>query len=251
MYDDWSVVAFETPTAAKWNILGDNDAFFNSIIGAAGGGALLEVRIYTAGATWTKPTGLRFVEVEVLGGGGGGGGAGATTSGQYSCGSGGGAGVWAYKKILAAALGATETVTIGAAGAANAGAAGGAGGNSSFGAHCTANGGSGGNIETAANSAGRFTPAPDPVSTGTGDLVCAGEAGYNGEFDPNNNNVALGGHGGNSRYGSGGRNSEANSAGQAAAGRGSGGGGAALTTSQSAIAGGVGTAGLVIVREYL
>lgn len=29
MYTAWSVVAFEVPTAAKWNILGANDASFN------------------------------------------------------------------------------------------------------------------------------------------------------------------------------------------------------------------------------
>jgi hypothetical protein len=31
-YSAWSVVAFEQPTAAKWNILGANDAVFNDAI---------------------------------------------------------------------------------------------------------------------------------------------------------------------------------------------------------------------------
>lgn len=33
MYQSWDVVAFEQPTAAKWNILGDNDEHFHSFIG--------------------------------------------------------------------------------------------------------------------------------------------------------------------------------------------------------------------------
>lgn len=33
-YQVWDVVAFEQPTSSKWNILGDNDAFFNDQIGA-------------------------------------------------------------------------------------------------------------------------------------------------------------------------------------------------------------------------
>lgn len=199
---------------------------------------------------WTKPAGLKFIEVEVQGGGGAGGGAAATNGSEYACGAGGGAGVYARKKVLTADLGATEVVTVGAAGAAASGAAGGNGGNSSFGAHCTANGGTGGTTEKAASSAGRYTPAAAPVSTGTGNLVVPGDAGYAGQFDPGNNNVALGGHGGSSRFGSGGQNVEANAVGAAAVGYGCGGGGAAHTSSQSAKVGGVGTAGIIIVREY-
>lgn len=36
-YSAWSVVAFEQPTTAKWNILGTNDAEFNSLISTSGG----------------------------------------------------------------------------------------------------------------------------------------------------------------------------------------------------------------------
>lgn len=32
MYQSWSVIAGETPLAAKWNILGTNDAFFDTEI---------------------------------------------------------------------------------------------------------------------------------------------------------------------------------------------------------------------------
>lgn len=218
--------------------------------------SLRQIRYYTANDTWSRPAAMlanpyAFLRVMVQGGGGAGGGAGATSGSQYSCGSGGNAGVWATKKIAIGSLGSTEAVTIGAAGAGSAGAAGGNGGNSSFGSHCTANGGTGGNIETATNTAGRYTPAAPAVTTGTGDLVVPGDPGHFGTFDPSNNNVACGGHGGKSIYGSGGENSEANSGtGRAATGKGAGGGGCALTVSQSAVAGGAGTAGLIIVEEW-
>lgn len=214
---------------------------------------LRNIQIYDANDTWNKPSGMAnsgFVIVMVQGGGGGGGGAGATNGSQMSAGSGGGAGVFAWKKVAAATLGSSETVTIGAAGAANSGAAGGNGGNSSFGTHCTANGGTGGTIETASNASGRFVPAAAGVSTGTGDVVVPGDPGHAGMYDPGNNNVALGGHGAMSRFGAGGENNEANAAGKIALGAGSGGGGGALTTSQSAVAGGAGVKGKVLVYEY-
>lgn len=66
----------------------------------------------TAGTTsWTKPTGAKMVEVWVIGGGGGGGTGAATGTG----GAGGGMGM---KRFAAAALGATESLTVGAGGAA-------------------------------------------------------------------------------------------------------------------------------------
>jgi hypothetical protein len=95
--------------------------------------------------TWTKPSGLKYITVEVQAGGGGGGG--ATTSSDFS-GSGGGAGGYSRKLIVTASLGATEAITVGAGGiSGNTGSsptAGTAGGPSSFGAHATANGGAGG-----------------------------------------------------------------------------------------------------------
>lgn len=165
-------------------------------------------RTYTSSDTWTKPTGLKYVVVELVGGGGNGGtsgtsggaggtatggdvnitGAGggngnggtgnggtggdswfsrrsmastSTTAGQGSSAAvgyggggsgtsganpaaGGGAGGYSKKTIAAASLGATETVTVGAAAGA-----------SSFGSHCSANGGSnGGNGSGTGNGAG-------------------------------------------------------------------------------------------------
>ena len=121
--------------------------------GAAGGGTLtLTLREYTAGDTWSKPTGLVMVEVVCVGAGGGGGAGSRTASGVVARGGGGGGGgTVSYAQVLAASLASTETVTIGAGGGGGAavtadntgGAAGSSGGSTSFGSHCVAPGGVG------------------------------------------------------------------------------------------------------------
>lgn len=214
---------------------------------------LRSIQLITSSTTYSKPAGMTengFVIVEVQGGGGAGGGAPATSGAQYGFGAGGGGGVYARKKIAAASLAAGETVTIGAAGAPASGATGGAGGNSSFGAHCTANGGSGGPALNQSNASGAWVLPAVPVTTGTGDLVKPGECGSAGLSAVTNSNGCCGGGGGNSRFGAGGIQRTANNAGLAADGYGAGGGAAAHLTSQSARSGGAGTAGLVLVYEY-
>jgi hypothetical protein len=120
---------------------------------SGGGGTLTQtLRQYVAGTTWNKPSGLVFIEVLCLGAGGGGG-----SGGQFGStiaapgGGGGGAPSISWTQVMASALAATETVTIGAGGtggtpqltASTAGNNGGTGGNTSFGAHCVAQGGQG------------------------------------------------------------------------------------------------------------
>ncbi len=89
-------------------------------------------------ATWSKPTGLQFVTVQLWAGGGSGG------SGAANGGGGGGGGAYNTITIPASSLGNTETVTIGAGGTASTNADGKIGGNSSFGSHMTVYGGGGG-----------------------------------------------------------------------------------------------------------
>jgi hypothetical protein len=86
-------------------------------------------------ATWTKPTGLHYIIVELWGAGG---------SGGSNGGGGGGGGAYNSKLILASVLSATTSITIGAGGTASTNANGKVGANSSFGSIITAYGGGGG-----------------------------------------------------------------------------------------------------------
>ncbi len=216
------------------------------------GGVLGAVRTYTSSDTWTKPSGLNFVIVEVQGGGGAAGGTAATNGSQWCAGDGGGAGAYARKKVLTASLGSTETVTVGAAGVGVSGTSGGNGGNSSFGSHCTANGGTGGSTSGAASTAaGGYGSGGAGSSTATGDLTVIGGDGGGYVGNPVSNfNVCYGGAGGASYFGGGGRSGVANSSGNAGRAYGSGGGAGGRATSQSASTGASGAAGIVIVYEY-
>ena len=126
------------------------------------------IRIYTASDTWTKPSGSSFQQARIIAVSGGGGGGGAGTANQK--GGGGGGGAAAYKLIVAASLGATETVTVGALGAGGAAGDnnGAAGGTSSFGAHVSCTGGSGGNASNGA------------VASAAGGTASSGDLNYNG-----------------------------------------------------------------------
>lgn len=184
---------------------------------------------YTAGGSYSKPSNLKFVIVEVQGGGGAGGM--ATTDSTVARGGAGGG--FVRKKILAAALSASETVTVGAAGASSSGN----GGNSSFGAHCTANGGAGG---------GTNTGAPATGATGTGgDLTIDGGNGSRGGAS----STAGDGSGGGSFMGSGGKQGIYGTSGVSGNGYGAGGGGGHRSGSTSQ-GGGAGSQGIVIVHEY-
>lgn len=215
-----------------------------------GSGVYQAVHIYTANDTWTKPTGLSFVTVEVLGSGGGGGAGPVNGGSNAAVGAGGGAGGYAFKKVAAASLGTTETVTVGAAGAAGSTGSGGAGNTSSFGSHAVAAGGSGGSTRAGATSGVTAMTAGGTVSAG--DIQSPGATG--GAALIFSASSAIGGVGGNSMYGGGGvgaaSNSSTDTSGSAATGYGAGGGGGINFDNTSAAAGGAGTAGLVIVKEY-
>jgi len=137
------------------------------------------IRIYTASDTWNKPANLDFVIVLVVGAGGGGGGGGTETTGvgQVAAAGGGGAGGASIKKVAAASLGSSETVTVGAGGTAGDGtSAATGGGTSSFGAHCSATGGAGGSTGTASSGSGIFVGGL-PGLGADGDLNLEGGAG--------------------------------------------------------------------------
>jgi len=205
-------------------------------------------QVFTAGGTYTRPAGLRFAKVTLLAGGGGGGGAAATSSG-FSAGGGGGAGGMSIRWLAASAIGATETVTIGAAGAgANGNASGTAGGNSAFGSLLTANGGSGGGSGTEGVAMGYSGGAGGTASSG--DINLTGGKGHFGQVSTGGT-VGFGGQGAASPLGAGGGAGTVYGASAAAAsGYGAGGGGACNNIGASASTGGAGTGGICIVEEF-
>jgi hypothetical protein len=79
-----------------------------------------DVRIYAAGtSSWSKPTGAKFVNIQLLGGGGGGGSGrkDSTLATNAYGGGGGGGGSWININVPASVLAATESVVVGAGGA--------------------------------------------------------------------------------------------------------------------------------------
>jgi hypothetical protein len=217
-------------------------------------GSLVSVQMFTSSGTWTRPSGVSVVVVEVIGGGGGGGGAGATGAGQTSAGSGGGSGGYAVKRIDVSGI-SSATITVGAGGTGGAaGATGGNGGASSWvdGTNTiTANGGTGGAGAGPSSATGIANTAGIGGTATGGDINVPGQGGFPGIHSPGFG-VGTGGFGGSNPYGAGGRAiaTATNTNGQPGQGFGSGGSGAANAASQPGQSGSPGAGGLVVVWEY-
>jgi len=183
----------------------------------------MEVVTFTSSGTWTKDAGLKYIVVEVQAAGG-----------RGSSNAGGGSGGYNKKLILASALSATETVTVGTASLGS--------GNTSLGSLLVA--GNGGN-------AADDTRGAAGAATG-GDVNVPGQIGGTGW------GAGGGGRGGSSFMGNGGGFTPAISSTEATAGEdgvGFGGGGAGNADANDSNPnasgnGGAGTAGIVIVTEY-
>lgn len=196
---------------------------------------------FTSSFTWGKPSTLKYLIVELVAGGGGGGGANA----DGETGGGGGGGGYCRNIILAASLGSTETVTVGAGGTAGpASGAGGTGGTTSFGSHCSATGGAGGST----SASGGLESAGGVGGIGSlGNIKLEGADGNSGLGDPTSD-YTIGGGGGDSVFGGGGRGGVLDAAGSSGNLYGGGGGGAAEDDSTGQ-AGGAGGAGVVVLTE--
>ncbi len=208
------------------------------------------VQTFTASGTYTPTSGMLYATIEVVGGGGGGGGV-AGGSSNTSVGGSGGAGGYARKTVTAATIGASQTVTIGAAG--TAGSAGnndgGAGGTTSVGAIVSATGGAKGDGGGA--SAVLYTKSGGAGGAGSsGDLNVNGQAGSPGvAYTYAVQALAVSGNGGSSYYGPGGAGN-ANGAGVAGGGYGAGGSAGSTSNNGAGAAGGAGVSGLVVITEY-
>jgi hypothetical protein len=147
---------------------------------------LVQRLIYTNTSAFDKSAypWLRAIKIICVGGGGGGGGAGTTGAGQNAIGSAGSGAAYAETFITEAAiaaLAASVTLTIGAGGVAGAaGAAGGVGGDTSFGSTCIAKGGLGGiaGLGTAVGSFASGT-ASQTATASTGNIISPGGASQN------------------------------------------------------------------------
>lgn len=211
-------------------------------------------QVFTSTGTYTPTAGMVYCDIIAIGGGGAGGGAAATAGNTTSVAGGGGAGEYAQGTFSAATIGASQSVTIGAAGTGNSGATGGNGGNTSVGSTLiSANGGSGGIAGTAGGNCNANGGAGGTGGTG-GDFRTPGQSGSWGYSAASAAvNILTAGYGGSSQYGAGGASTVTGVSNQGAAGLGFGAGGAGSCnfTSQTALLGGAGTKGVVIVTEYV
>lgn len=204
---------------------------------------------YTSNTTWNKPSGVKYIVVEVQAGGGAGGGAEATGAGVSSAGVGGEAGSYARSIFTAAQAPSSASVVVGAGGTGVSGGTGNNGSTSSWSTGGTlvsaAGGVGGGTISASATDGWGYNPGTSQSMTGQ--LTIAGQTG--GPAKRGGIQDSIGGMGGNSMLGRGGGGVSGATGG---AGRlyGGGGGGAANNQSTSARAGGAGAAGIVIVTEY-
>lgn len=208
-------------------------------------GRLIGVQVFASAgsSTYTPTSGMSTCIVEVQGGGGGSGGAPATGSGAYSGSPGASSGSYAKVRLTSAQVGASQTVTVGAAGSAGASGSstGGTGGTSSFGSLVSCPGGTGSSSYGPTASTVTVVNAPSSASAPTisSGTVIASNQGSLGAY-------AVGTTGGGVSIPQGGISPMDSSA----TGPGHGAQGASLGASQSATAGIAGAAGKVIVWEY-
>lgn len=239
-----------TQSAGNNTTLLATTAFVTGAVGTVAGKVYRQV--FTGNNVYTPHAGLVKALIECYGSGGGGGGL-TSNTGWIVESAGGGSGGYSSTLALAATIGASQVVTIGAFGAG--GAAGnnnGAdGGDVSVGAICVAKGGKGGQFTQAGVQAGLGGLGG---VAGTGEVAATGQAGFNGWVLNTTAGTSRASNGGSTAVGGGGRGPIRSIAGisngVAATGYGGGGSGAASLDNATTASGGDGTAGIVIITEF-
>jgi hypothetical protein len=211
-------------------------------------GRLIGLQTFTSNATYTPTAGTKTAIARLIGGGGAGGGAAATSSSQISVGGGGGSG--SYLEIGIDSPSAMP-VTIGAGGIGAVGGSGAAGGTTILGTVASAPGGGQGNsvliTSTTSNGGAPGLAGQMPTTSAT---LLASSRGSPGGLGIAQNAFTWGGNGGSAAYG-GGAIGSGSGAGIDGASAGAGGSGAAATpNSNTAVSGGNGARGIIIIEEY-
>ena len=218
------------PVGGRITLMSDGVSAWRLVASA---GPMSRLQAFTASGTFTVPAGVYRVKATATGGGGAG--SGTTTNGGGGGGAAGQTAIGWYDVTPGQAI----TVTVGAGGAAGSGS-GGNGGTSSFGAFCSAPGGAGGTSAT--GSGGRTASA----ATGGQINLWGGDGG-----DGTSSTAAgtMGGCGGASFWGGGGRcGAISGGGGLAGLAYGSGGGAAYAAGVTGAANGGAGAGGIVVVE---
>jgi hypothetical protein len=222
-------------------------ASFNTLTGAVTSSIITQV--FTASGTYTPTAGMLHCIIECVGGGGGGAGCNNNVSGQNG-GGGGGSGSYSRHYSTAAAIGASKAVTIGAAGSSGSSTTpwnGGAGGDTSVGVLCVGKGGSAG------SGAGNMGQGGLGGVAGTGSVTTTGMPGGAGISSSIITISVPSANGGTSHFGGGGISAVGNATASGAAGTGfgSGGAGGVSFNNGGAANGGAGTAGYVVITEFV
>lgn len=242
----------EVELIAGTNITLSPGATSLTIDAATGSGGYVSSTILTSGVlqTYTVPSNINTIVVEMVGGGGGGGGVNGGTGKAASAGSGGGGGY--VKKTISVSPSDTFTYTVGTGGLGGAAGLndGAAGNNTVFGA-ATANGGGGGQFQVAVSSLPQTgnSPGSGGASSG-GDINSSGQAGTWGTCFAAQVNSGIGG---SSFWGGGAPGSVRGipgvASGNAGGPCGGGGSGAVSINTASSAGGGNGSAGLIVITE--